>query len=225
MNSFEHNGTRNERKKYEHELLPVQQRVHIVANELITQFRTESNWSPVDVGSKVKSEEALNILQELGLARLLRDPKEDLGLPDDWAYEKPITKAEKKLTGFPGISIFEHRYPKVRHSAQPDADGQHKTVRYEGEEDRLYEIELSFLYWDETRMYFDDMVVETITLESRSSVAELPQMSSKIWVGDYAETGYEGHDWRQVAVTSEDIENYLELIVRLIGGQEGSDSA
>jgi hypothetical protein len=202
------------KRQCDNDLLPIQRDFEQLTAALLS-LREDPRWSSIALSCVEEGYDIANeLFHDARLAQIVASDDEQLALRHSGdRYENlNITKATSRPIGISAIA-WGWEDEKLRYVR--DNQGVKGYVVYEGEKDWRRQLDIG-IHYAAGRHH----VVETISLIGGSSRSKMPELTSQIWVGEYAETGYEGHNFKSLTNASEETVRYfMEMFERLVGAE------
>lgn len=165
----------------------------------------------IDIVVKPSAEEVLAKLQAVGLDRSFTKNDEQLAVnsKDDRYPVMDIKKCDATLTGV-GLTVFGWS-DRTKYIILSDRK-RSPLVYPSDEQSKWYQIELSFSYNHPEHGYFNEKM--TLSIGTQGDLG----LSTSVFVGEYAEQGYEGHGGGYLKdQTDEDVTRFADIIAEIVG--------
>lgn len=203
--------------EYDYEITQVQADAIALTDELLNRKSEGSKWSFVDIVLEGDHSDLVAEIEQGPLADLLALPDEQLAIESDGSYY-PILDVRKQngnLLGV-GLRVFGWEEDKIRWINPNRTSREFKS--YPGQKDKMREIEIAMSY-----RVGEETVTEMLSLYCATHTQGYVNVSSRVHMPAYAETGYEGHGGKSRGrVGEEDIYWFLDFVAKHVGDQPKS---
>lgn len=202
----------NKEQIVEYELRPEMAAFITLADALLEHKTPDSRLSFVDIVAQAEQKDIIEEIRQMRIGELLLKDDEQMAIESDGSYYPQLDwRRQNSDLGTASVRAYGWQVDKVRYG-----DDSYKL--YEGEHDKVRELSLCFHY-----LFSDEYAVEKLVLYGATSSRGLPSISRSLYIPEYAESGYEGHDFKTLAdVTSRDVLDFMNIVARTVGDEPES---
>lgn len=202
--------------EYDHEITPLQADIIALTDALLERRPENSPFSFINIPLAGDKRDLLDEIEKTRFASLLTSPDEQLAIESDGSYypQLDIRKKHLQLEGV-RLVVWGQDEQKRRYLHDIDSNPEYplKYKEYPDEIDKHRGLDVRVTYTSAD----EQLVQETIELHTATVRQDAVGMTRSIWISAYAETGYEGHNYKRGArniIGDEGIEEFLDFIVR-----------
>lgn len=178
-----------------------------LTDKLLAHKELNSPLSFVDIVAKLDVNEVHNRFLDSDLGDLLASDTEQLAIESDGSYYPKLDLQKQGLVPQSvAVRAWGWRDEKVRFS-----DDGHNYKVYDGEFDVRRELDVSFGY-----TIGGKSVIEKVSLYGSTANRGTSTINRSIYVAEYAETGYEGHNCVSRVVTAEEVKGFINLVSDIV---------